>query len=75
MPRWASRLTLEIEHVKIEELHHISIEDIRAEGIQKGLTDEMKMNFAAMWNEIFKKKGFGWDKNPWVWAITFKVLL
>lgn len=27
--------------------------------------------FASLWDSINAKKGFGWDKNPWVWVIEF----
>jgi hypothetical protein len=30
-------------------------------------------SFATLWNSINAKRGFGWDANPWVAAVTFKV--
>lgn len=74
MPRWASRLTLEITHVKVERVQEITKEDCIAEGIA-GLEDVhagWHQPFAKLWDLAYIKRGFGWDKNPWVWAITFK---
>ena len=28
--------------------------------------------FRTLWNSINAKRGYGWDVNPWVWAINFK---
>lgn len=28
--------------------------------------------FADLWNSLNEKRGFGWDINPWVWAIEFE---
>ena len=29
--------------------------------------------FARLWDGINVKRGFGWDANPWVWVVGFKV--
>lgn len=64
MPRWASRITLEIVSVRVERLHAITIEDAKAEGVET--TDQ----YAELWAKI---NGWeSWDANPWVWVIEFK---
>jgi hypothetical protein len=27
--------------------------------------------FRNLWDKINKKRGFGWDSSPWVWAVEF----
>ena len=29
-------------------------------------------SFYTLWDSINKKRGFGWDQNPWVWVVEFK---
>ena len=77
MPRWASRITLEITDVGVERLQDISAEDAIAESVDVGcvtsdFTDKLLPAFQRLWDSINAKRGFGWDKNPWVWVITFK---
>ena len=31
-----------------------------------------KSLYAALWDELNKKRGYGWERNPWVWATTFR---
>jgi hypothetical protein len=73
MPRWASRITLEIVSVRVERLQDISEADAFAEGISGGdwLGDPVG-EFAKLWNSINLKRGFGWETNCWVWCITFR---
>lgn len=68
MPRWASRLTVEITEVRVQRLDAISPEDCVREGAKD------KDAYVKTWNFLNEKRGFGWDKNPWVWAITLKVV-
>lgn len=28
--------------------------------------------FRKIWDSLYSKKGFGWDRNPWVWVISFR---
>jgi hypothetical protein len=83
MPRWASRLTLEITGVRVERVQEISEEDAKAEGCSKerigaeagaleGMHFTARKQFAEFWDSINARRGFGWAINPWVWVIKFK---
>jgi hypothetical protein len=86
MPRWACRITLEVTDVRVQRLQEISEKDAIAEGIEPEYVraymsaEEMAGAdgrdpwdvFADLWDSINAKRGFSWDSNPWVWAITFK---
>jgi len=79
MPRWASRITLEITDVRVQRVQDIRGPDCVAEGvvIHKGLhvgtvTGEWRAAFRTLWDSINAKKGYGWDANPWVWVLTFR---
>lgn len=85
MPRWASRLTLEITCVRVERLNSISQEDAQAEGMELtgwrptysdpdsgGEVWTPYDNFAQLWESIYGEES--WKANPWVWVIEFKVV-
>jgi hypothetical protein len=77
MPRWASRITLEVIDVRVERVQEISEEDAKAEGCllipcAPKYIDTYRETFADLWNSINEKRGFGWDVNPWVWVVEFK---
>ena len=73
MPRWASRITLEITDVRVERVQDIAVMDCRAEGVQ-AVPHGYKPEFMALWNSINEKRGYGWDANPWVWVVEFRVV-
>ena len=86
MPRWASRITLEVVSVRVERLQEISDEDVLAEGIERpghgypvGLPlvpihtfPVPRVAFTRLWDSL-AKPGAEWASNPWVWVIDFKV--
>jgi hypothetical protein len=78
MPRWASRLTLEITEVRIQRLQDISKEDAVAEGnpIDEPQWISPVEAFASIWDSTYDKrhKGHSWSANPWVWRVTLRTL-
>lgn len=88
MPRWASRITLEITGVRVERLQDISIQDAKAEGAwgpDDSIVDKVatyfgidvlaanpRLAFQMLWESINGPDS--WQANPWVWAIDFKRL-
>lgn len=75
MPRWASRITLEITDVRVERLRDLSEEDAKSEGIIPSAGGvlpgwEYRINFRDLWMDIYGADN--WEANPWVWVIEFK---
>lgn len=86
MPRWASRITLEITDVRVERLQDISEDDAQAEGIERvggryscepwknymegRYCSAPSRSFQTLWQSINGPES--WDANPWVWVIWFK---
>jgi hypothetical protein len=75
MPRAASRLTLEILNIRVERVREISERDAYMEGIDRSPTMPHPIAwYRDLWNSINAKRGYPWADNPWVWAISFRVL-
>jgi hypothetical protein len=88
MPRWASRLTLDIAGVRVERLQEISESDAKAEGVEfdgiwwRGGFKEIDgfltawptatRAFEAIWRTINGEES--WAQNPWVWVVSFAVV-
>lgn len=84
MPRWASRILLEITDVRVERLREISQADAEAEGVgklkkgfwknyQPGWTEfqlTARGSFATLWKSIYGDES--WYADPWVWVVEFK---
>ncbi|EFJ8723185.1 hypothetical protein MJ92_21660 [Escherichia coli] len=76
MPRWASRILLEITDVRVERLHDMSEADAKAEGATPAtykITPPeavYRVCFGDIWRSIYGQDN--WLSNPWVWVIEFK---
>lgn len=87
MPRWASRITLEVTSVRADRLQSISEDDAKAEGIHKPAGsqfwnadvgkqlpgDTPQWAFRNLW-EVINGKRAPWASNPWVWVVGFRRL-
>lgn len=82
MPRWASRITLQVTGLRVERLADITEADARAEGVTPTEDPSMfgvegrclglnaRESYALLWESI---NGPGsCDANPWVWVVEFK---
>lgn len=81
MPRWASRIMLEITGVRVERLQSITQRDVFREGLRNAQQNEIedlypkrsmlsRDCFAHLWESINGKGS--WDANPWVWVLEFE---
>lgn len=88
LPRWASRLLLEITDIRIERVQHISEADALAMGVRSMsghawgcALDKQRANPTGFKSPARFLLGMlwrewhdkdSWDCNPWVWVIEFK---
>lgn len=81
MPRWASRITLEIVDVRVERLNDITREDAKKEGFLPSIGNGLEQScgrsfgnaelaFRNTWESIYGPGS--WESNPWVWVLQFK---
>lgn len=82
MPRWASRISLEVTEVRVQRVQEITDEDADAEGT----TPLCRCNegcdicarspvdyFQDTWDSL-APEGLKWADNPWVWAVSFELV-
>lgn len=90
MPRWASRITLEIVRVGVERVQLITESEAKAEGVEFQFPgkseatyrdyqlrtlngcETAKESYMTLWDSINRKRGYGWQENPWVWVVEFR---
>lgn len=76
MPRWASRILLEITDVQVEHLRDITEEGAQREGAPQMHLDDLggtwkthKRGFESIWTRLHGEDS--WIANPWVWVVQF----
>ena len=76
-----ARIWLEITGIRVEKTQDIMEQDAEAEGVDMMHLDDLgqtfksyRRGFQSLWDSINTKRGYSWDKNPWVWCISFKRL-
>lgn len=75
MPRWASRLLLDVVSVRVERVQDISASDAVAEGVVDpahawdGNVHYPRARFAEVWRGTY---GDSWHRNDWVWVVEFR---
>lgn len=79
MPKTAARIWLEVNNVRVQRVQDITTKDIMAEGLSSKYREfdaecDLNSQWCQLWDSINKDRGFGWDKNPWVWVVDFRVI-
>ncbi len=75
MFRKDSRILLEITDIRVERVQDISRVNACAEGVANNYPGiDTILTFHKLWDTINAKRGYGWEVNPWVWVIEFKIL-
>lgn len=88
MPRWASRILLEVTDVRVERLQDISEDQCIAEGIEGCIPgcqspydgdgapecDCMNLSYEDSFQALWTSinGAKSWSSNPWVWVVEFK---
>lgn len=84
MPKEAARIWIRVKDVRPERVHDMTLDDFLSEGVvirPEAFTDpenayqQAKSVFVDIWDSTIKKSDksrYGWDVNPWVWAIEFE---
>ena len=81
LPRWASRIDLDVTTVRVERLQAITEDDARAEGVNGSYDESYNLGrftdrpfthaFFVLWDAINGDRA-PVESNPWVWVVEFQ---
>lgn len=79
MPKWASRISLQVAGIKPQRVQEITEDDAKAEGVRVSSSVEMKdgspcysIPFQESWTARYGiNNPKAWEKDPWVWVVSF----
>lgn len=87
MPRWASRIILEVTGVRVERVQEIDLHGVISDGTDTVDNNENRVGFTVggvvkwsthcyrkLWDSIYGESENRWIKNPWVWVIEFRMV-
>ena len=77
LPREFSRLTLRVTEVRVQRVQAINDADALEEGVDRtnaSIRGYATKRFGWLWDSINAQRGFGWEANPWVVAVSFEVI-
>lgn len=79
-----TRTWLKVERVWVERAQDISRADVLSEGVEQATIDKFApffhkddcpgLAFRELWDGINKKRGYGWDVNPYTFCYEFEVM-
>lgn len=77
MPKEAARIWLKVTKVGYEQLHNITMEEIRREGlgsmaVHAGDFHIATKEFQQLWDSTVKMHDHIWEKDPYVWVVHFE---
>lgn len=72
MPRWASRITLEVAGVRVERVQDLTRAEAEREGFRQVGAHDPVACFRDSWDQFYGRRGLGWDRNPFIWVVSFR---
>lgn len=73
MPWHLSRIRLKVTGVRVQRLQSVTDDDLVAEGSPVYGTGAWEW-FIPLWDALNKRRGYGWDTDPWVWVVEFEMV-
>ena len=67
-------LIVQIRSVHVERLQTITEREVQLEGLNLPIEVPFIEGFRAYWDKIYRDEGYGWETDPEVWVIEFRLI-